>query len=61
MRFYAVYHNFAGRSIKKFGSVYIWLIRSSLTPDPSPAGCNGNKPQIFIAGEESSGERGIKG
>jgi len=41
-----------------YGSVGIWLIRSNLTPNPSPARDTGKKPQIFIAGEGSSGERG---
>jgi len=36
------------------------LIRSSLTPDPSPARDTGGKPQIFVAGEGSSRERGLR-
>jgi len=35
------------------------LIRSSLTSGPSPARVTGKKPQILIAREGSSGERGL--
>ena len=40
------------------GFICIWLAGAYLTPDPSPAGNIGRKPQLLLAGEGCMPERG---
>jgi hypothetical protein len=48
------------RKFRRNNTVYIRLAGDNLTPCPSPARIIDKKPQILMAGEGSSGERGLR-